>query len=184
MSRRIRSLRGFTLVELMIVVAIAGILSAIAIPTFIKLVNRAKTGESVNNLNVMFKAASSYYSAERAGQGQTSTVSGYCIVSSGGPWPATPKKDKQAFSNNTDVTFKALGFSIADYVYYSYSAFSPAAAGGSCGHKAGETLYTFRAEGDLDGDLTFSLFELAAGSDNANNTLYHSVGFYVSNELE
>jgi prepilin-type N-terminal cleavage/methylation domain-containing protein len=182
MPRESARTRGFTLVELMITIAILGIIAALAIPSFSAYVARSKSAEVAANLNQMFKGAASYYSGDLAKKGIASTVTGYCTIGDPTPSPATPKAEKQHFV--PDANFKAIRFFIGDYVYYSYGLSSVDAASGGCGHtKNTNSLYTFFANGDLDGDTTLSTFEMAAGTD-SSNTLFHARGLYIKNELE
>ena len=56
----LRSSKGFTLIELMIVVVIIGILAAIAIPNFISMQNRAREGSVKSNMHTFQLAMEDY----------------------------------------------------------------------------------------------------------------------------
>ena len=158
MSKRLRQsgAKAFTLIELMIVVAIIGILAAVAIPAFMKYIRRSKTVEATMNLRKIFDSSVSYYEAEHAtSDGQivarqfpttnTWSPTTNCGTATGGK--CNPATEAAAWRT---ATWAALNFSVDDPFYYSYQ-FRSAGTGSSA-------TFSAEAQGDLDGDSTYSLF--------------------------
>lgn len=56
-----RNNKGFTLIELMIVVAIIGIIAAIAIPNYMGFVSRTRRSEVKSNLDAIYRAEVAYF---------------------------------------------------------------------------------------------------------------------------
>jgi prepilin-type N-terminal cleavage/methylation domain-containing protein len=62
----LKNRKGFTLIELMIVVAIIGILAAIAIPNFLKFQAKSKQSEAKTNLKGIYTAETGYFGEKNA----------------------------------------------------------------------------------------------------------------------
>jgi prepilin-type N-terminal cleavage/methylation domain-containing protein len=74
-EEKMKKSKGFTLIELMIVVAIIGILAAIAIPKFADLIRKSNEGACKGNLGALRSAISIYY-GEMEGYFPSPTASG------------------------------------------------------------------------------------------------------------
>ena len=185
-SKLLSKKEGFTLIELMIVVAIIGILAAIAIPAFVNYVKRSKTSEASANLKALFTGAAAYYEQENWSQGvitagATAAASTHCVVSAAtASWSADDEKYVPAWQSES-ASYGSLNFAPADPLYYEYHITS---SGSACGNAASDTtIYTFTANGDLDGDNVESTFQLAAGS-NPDNALFRAPGIFSASPLE
>ncbi len=70
-SKNIHNAAGFTLVEIMIVVAIIGLLAAIAIPNFVKARATSQANACINNLRQLDGAVNEWALENHATTGQT-----------------------------------------------------------------------------------------------------------------
>jgi len=137
----VRRRRGFTLIELMIVVAIIGVLAAVAIPSFLNYQLTSKRSEAYANLGALAKAQKAYFAEFNAFvsvEPEPGTALGF--------GPNSVKRDKTSIESE----FATVGWVPDGDVYFDYdTATSSDPLLGNCA-TCPEGCFTSTAYGDLD----------------------------------
>lgn len=197
MTTRNRIRNGFTLIELMIIVAVVGVLSVLAIYSVREYITYAKNAEAKNSLGAIGRGAVNAFERESISSGVLSVGSNASItrrlcLSATATVPSNKDaiKGKKYQSNpskttdwNKDATlaggggFACLNFEMTTPQYYMYDYDSDAKyqANPSVNDDKPGTVMTATAQGDLNGDGTLSTFQLKGAVTNGRLRLAPSI---------
>jgi len=123
--QQLRKSKGFTLIELMIVVAIIGILAAIAIPNFLQYQMKSRQSEVKTNLQAI-KTSEVSFQAERgcyigvAAEGSTNTASKATVPLTWAAGAAAAKAGTAWCTATYAGVFNDIGFKATGNVMYEY----------------------------------------------------------------
>ena len=107
--KRTKKNQGFTLVEIMIVVAIIGLLAAIAVPNFVQARNSARSNTCINNLRLIDSAKEQYAIENNIASGAATTTANCSPYLKNNVFPVCPAAG--AYTTNTVGTLPVCSLS-------------------------------------------------------------------------
>src|SRR5574337_1173349 len=119
---------GFTLIELMIVVAIIGILSTVAIPSFSRMQLRSKMAERSLMVASLDHAIDDYYARDASYPESCGQGCSFLSLWDNPGWPPAPYKRKLIITPRGD-DWSQLSLKIEGDLYYDYWGFASATGG-------------------------------------------------------
>jgi len=151
-----RDQKGFTLIELMIVVAIIGILAAIAIPNFLQYQARARQSEGRTNLGGVFVSETAYL-GETGRYGSFQEV-GFTLAS------ATNRYTYRS-PNTGGVGAACAGIGVCIFqtslpTVVTQAENTTVASGGTLAVAGAPAMFTATATGNIDGDAVLDQWHL------------------------
>ncbi|EYF03689.1 Type IV pilin PilA [Chondromyces apiculatus DSM 436] len=196
-------MRAFTLVELMIVVAIIGVLAALAVVGVRRYLSASRIAEAKGTVGAIARSAALAYDQERniseiPSSGGIYIANTHRLCTSATPVPANINqvqgtKYQPDNAVNSDfgtgsslVGWLCLGFSINEPVHfqYHYNAGGGYLSSGLTGAPvpSEDDAFEAAAQGDLDGDGNVSTFARVGEVQNGNVTM--STSIFIHNESE